>query len=67
MSSQTLSESLMISSKIQNTQLLWEQIDFNFTVGRCFVSDKNYVYYIPTRRKTMSDGDVKVCLSYDSD
>ena len=50
----------------QNTQLLWEQIDFNFTVGRCFVSDKNRVYYIPTRRNTMSDGDVKVCLSYDS-
>ena len=35
-------------------------------VGRCPVSDEKSACQIPIRHNTLSDGDVKVCLSYDS-
>ena len=40
--------------------------DFDFTVGKCFMSDENIARWIPTRHETLSDSDVTVCLSYDS-
>ena len=40
--------------------------DFDFTVGQCLVSDENSACWISARHNTLSDGDVKVCLSYGS-
>ena len=40
--------------------------DFDSTIGHCPVSDENSACWVPVRHSTLSDGDVKVCLSYDS-
>ena len=49
----------------QNTQLLLEVTDFEFTSGRCLVSDENSAFYIPVRQNIPYDSDANVCLSYD--
>ena len=46
-------------------QLPWEQAYLDFSVGQCLVSDENTACWIPIRHNTLSDGDVKVDLSYD--
>ena len=46
------------------TQLLREQTDYS--VRPCLVSGENVTCQIPVKHYTVSDGDVKVCLPYDS-
>ena len=36
------------------------------TIGQCLVPDENSACWIPIRLKTLSDGYVNACLSYDS-
>ena len=43
-----------------------QQTDFDVSVGQCLVSDRNLAGAILIRHKTLSDGEVKGCLSYDS-
>ena len=50
----------------QKILLLREQTDFDFITGQCLVPDENSACWIPVRHKTLSDGDVKVCVSYDN-
>ena len=48
------------------TQLLWEQTDFDVTIGQCLVSDENRACYIPIRHNTLSDKTVlRQCLIVD--
>ena len=44
---------------------IWEQTDFDFTVGQCLLSDENSACWIPIRRKTLFDDDVKVFKAND--
>ena len=48
----------------QYIQSLREQTDFDFTVGQWFASHENSACYIPSRRQTLSDDNVKVCLVF---
>ena len=50
----------------QNRRWLWEQTDFHLTVGQCLVSDENSICWRSITYNTPFDGDVKICLSYDS-
>ena len=45
-----------------NIQLLWEKTDLDYAVGQCLLSDGNSAHHILSRRNTMSDGDIKLCL-----
>ena len=51
----------------QNVQLPWEQTDSDFTVEPNSVLRLMRIAHAryPIRHNTLSDGDVKVCLSYD--
>ena len=57
---------VILQHLIWSDQLLGEQTDIDFTVGQCLVSDENSACWISARHNTLSDGDVKVCLSYGS-
>ena len=50
----------------QSIRLPGKQTDFDFAVGQCLVSYENRACQISIRHNTLSNGDVKVCLSYDS-
>ena len=45
----------------QNVQLLWEQTDFDVTVGHCLVSGDTNACWVPVRHNTVSDGEIKIC------
>ena len=47
--------------------LVREQTNFGFTVRQRLASDEKSADKIPIRHNALSDGDVKVCLSYDTD
>ena len=39
------------------------QTDFDVAIEQCVVSDRNLECAVPIRRKTLSDGETRVCLS----
>ena len=55
---------LCLQTAEENILLPWEQTCSHFTRGQRLVSEENSE--IPIRHNTLSDGDVKVCPSYDN-
>ena len=55
----------MVQQWDKSTQSLREQAVSDFTIRQGLVSDDRIARWIAIRHDTLSDGDVKVSLSYD--
>ena len=44
------------------SEIVLRQRDFDVTIGQCVVSVRNLARAVLIRRKTLFDGEVKVCL-----
>ena len=56
----------MRQSLSQDSAGLWVDGSLDVTIGQCVVCDRNLACAILIRHKTLSGGDVKVCLSSDT-